>query len=159
MQLHTGATKPERLREVAVAFAYQHYFSPREGRPPAAMREYEQRSIATPPSEWTASRDALRHGPARRLPRMPCLIALFALIGPRIALLFTWLFSNMISRAIDSWIVAILGFLLLPWTTLAYVVFYDVGAGREVAGLEWFLVGLAFVADIGSYVGGRSARD
>lgn len=90
---------------------------------------------------------------------MPCLIALFALIGPRVALVFTWLFSNMISRAIDSWIVAILGFLLVPWTTLAYVVFYDVGAGREVVGLEWFLVGIAFVADIGSYGGGRWARD
>lgn len=89
---------------------------------------------------------------------MPCLIALFALIGPRVALVFTWLASNMISRAIDSWVVAVLGFLLLPWTTLAYVVFYDVGAGREVTGFEWFLVGLAFVADIGSYVGGRSAR-
>jgi hypothetical protein len=89
---------------------------------------------------------------------MPCLIALFALIGTRVALVFTWLASNMISRAIDSWIVAVLGFLFLPWTTLAYVVFYDVGAGREVIGLEWFLVGLAFVADIGSYVGGRSAR-
>jgi hypothetical protein len=90
---------------------------------------------------------------------VPCLIALFALIGPRVALVFTWLFSNMIGRAIDSWIVAVLGFLLLPWTTLAYVVFYDVGAGREVAGFEWFLVGLAFVADMTSYVGGRWARD
>lgn len=89
---------------------------------------------------------------------MPCLIALFALIGPRVALVFTWLFSNMIGRAIDSWIVAVLGFLLLPWTTLAYVVFYDVGAGPEVAGFEWFLVGLAFVADMTSYVGGRWAR-
>ena len=90
---------------------------------------------------------------------MPCLIALFALIGPRVALVFTWLFSNMIGRAIDGWIVAVLGFLFLPWTTLAYVVFYDVGAGREVVGIEWFLVGLAFVLDIGSYVGGRRARD
>ena len=90
---------------------------------------------------------------------MPCLIALFALIGPRVALVVTFLFSNMISRAIDSWVVAFLGFLFLPWTTLAYVVFYDVGAGREVVGLEWFLVGLAFVIDIGSYVGGRRWRD
>jgi len=90
---------------------------------------------------------------------VPCLIALFALIGPRVALVVTFLFSNMISRAIDSWVVAVLGFLLLPWTTLSYVVFYDVGAGREVVGLEWFLVGLAFVADIGSYVGGRNWRD
>ena len=89
---------------------------------------------------------------------MPCLIALFALIGPRIALVFTAIFSDMISRAIDSWVVALLGFLLLPWTTLAYVVFYDVGSGREVRGFEWFLVGLAFVVDIGSYVGGRWSR-
>jgi hypothetical protein len=89
---------------------------------------------------------------------VPCLIALFALIGPRVALIFTAIFSDMISRAIDSTIVAILGFLLLPWTTLAYVVFYDVGSGREVRGLEWFLVGLAFVLDISSYVGGRAAR-
>jgi hypothetical protein len=89
---------------------------------------------------------------------MPCLIALFALIGPRVALIFTAIFSDMISRAIDSWIVALLGFLLLPWTTLAYVVFYDVGSGREVRGIEWFLVGLAFVVDMSSYLGGRWAR-
>jgi hypothetical protein len=89
---------------------------------------------------------------------MPCLIALFALIGPRVALVFTAIFSNMISRAIDSWLVAFLGFLFLPWTTLAYVIFYDVGAGRQVTGIEWFLVGLAFVADLGSYVSGRWAR-
>ena len=89
---------------------------------------------------------------------MPCLIALFALIGPRIALVFTAIFSDMISRAIDSWVVALLGFLFLPWTTLAYVVFYDVGSGREVHGFEWFLVGLAFVIDIGSYAGGRWSR-
>ena len=89
---------------------------------------------------------------------MPCLIALFALIGPRVALVFTWIFSGMIGRAIDSWLVALLGFLFLPWTTLAYVVMYDVGSGLEVEGIEWFLVGLAFVVDIMSYVGGRSAR-
>jgi hypothetical protein len=89
---------------------------------------------------------------------VPCLIALFALIGPRVALVFTAIFSNMISRAIDSWIVAVLGFLFLPWTTLAYVVFYDVGSGREVRGIEWFLVGLAFVVDLSSYLGGRWAR-
>lgn len=89
---------------------------------------------------------------------MPCLIALFALIGPRIALVFTAIFSDMISRAIDSWAVALLGFLFLPWTTLAYVVFYDVGSGREVRGFEWFLVGLAFLVDLSSYLGGRWAR-
>ena len=90
---------------------------------------------------------------------MPCLIALIALIGPRVALIFTWLASGMIGRAIDSTFVAILGFLLLPWTTLAYVLFYDVGSGREVRGFEWFLVGIAFLADLASYGAGTRARD
>jgi hypothetical protein len=89
---------------------------------------------------------------------VPCLIALVALIGPRVALVFTWIFSAMIGRAIDSWLVAVLGFIFLPWTTLAYVVMYDVGTGFEVEGIEWFLVGIAFVADVGSYVGGRWSR-
>ena len=55
----------------------------------------------------------------------------------------------MISRAIDDLVRRVLGFLFLPWTTLAYVVFYDVGPGREVVGFEWFLVGLAFLLDLG----------
>jgi hypothetical protein len=90
---------------------------------------------------------------------VPCLIALFALIGPRVALIFTWLFYDIIGRAIDSVWLAILGFLLVPWTMLAYVVFYDVGAGREVQGFEWFIVGIAFLADLASLFGGARARD
>jgi hypothetical protein len=89
---------------------------------------------------------------------VPCLIALIALIGPRVALIFTWLASGMIGRAIDSTFVAILGFLLLPWTTLAYVLFYDLGSGHAVRGFEWFLVGIAFLADLASYGAGTRAR-
>jgi hypothetical protein len=89
---------------------------------------------------------------------MPCLIALFALISPRLALFFILLFSNMIDRAFDGWIVPVLGFFLLPWTTLAYVVMYDVGT-REVSGFEWFIVGLAFLVDLAAYFGGKRARD
>jgi hypothetical protein len=90
---------------------------------------------------------------------MPCLIALFALIGPRVALIFTWIFYDIIGQAIDSVLLAILGFILLPWTMLAYVVFYDLGTGRQVEGLEWFVVGLAFVADLASFAGGLKQRD
>lgn len=86
---------------------------------------------------------------------MPCLIVLFALIGPRVALFFVWLFSDIISKAIDAWYVAFLGFLFLPWTTLVYVVLYSYGTGTEVVGFEWFLVGLAFVVDLVSYAGSR----
>jgi hypothetical protein len=89
---------------------------------------------------------------------MGCLIVLLAFLSPRLALIFVWLFSDVLSRAFDSWIVPLLGFLLLPWTTLAYAAFWDWGAGHHVTGFEWFFVILAFVIDIGSITQGRRAR-
>lgn len=51
-----------------------------------------------------------------------------------------------------------LGFFLLPWTTLAYAVMWSSGS-NGVEGFEWFIVILAFVIDLGSYVrGGRERR-
>jgi hypothetical protein len=88
---------------------------------------------------------------------MPCLIALLALLSPRFALVAVWLFSDMLSRAFDSWLLPLIGFFLLPWTTLAYAVMWDTGT-RDVNGFEWFIVALAFLADLASYAGGRSYR-
>jgi len=89
---------------------------------------------------------------------IPCLVALFALISPRLALFLLWIFSNVLSRAFDSWLLPLLGFFLLPWTTLAYAAFWDWGPGNHVTGFEWFFVGLAFVIDLSSYAGGRRAQ-
>ena len=89
---------------------------------------------------------------------MACLLALLALISPRLVLILLWLFSSVLSRAFDSWILPLLGFFLLPWTTLAYVAFWDWGPGRHVTGFEWFFVVLALVIDLGSYVHGRSTQ-
>ena len=86
---------------------------------------------------------------------MPCLIALFALISPRLALFFIAIFSDILSRAYDSWLLPLIGFFLLPWTTLAYAVMWDTGT-RDVNGFEWFIVVLAFLGDLASYAGGRS---
>jgi hypothetical protein len=92
---------------------------------------------------------------------MPCLVALLALISPRLALFALWLFSNLLDRAYDGWLLPLIGFFLLPWTTLAWAVMWDTGT-NTVDGLEWFVVVLAFVADLASLGGGRSysrARD
>jgi len=89
---------------------------------------------------------------------MPCFAALLALIGPRVALVGVWLFSNILSRAFDSWFLPFLGFFVLPWTTLAYAIMWDVGT-HTVAGFEWFVVVLAFLCDVASYAGGRAARN
>ena len=88
---------------------------------------------------------------------MPCVIALLALISPRLALFFIFLFSDMLSTAFDSWLLPLIGFFLLPWTTLAYAVMWDTGT-RDVNGFEWFIVVLAVLADLASYAGGRSYR-
>lgn len=86
---------------------------------------------------------------------MPCLLALLALISPRLAILAVWLFTDLLSRAFDSWILPVLGFFLLPWTTLAYAAFWDWGPGLRVEGFEWVAVGLAVVLDVGSLSGAR----
>jgi hypothetical protein len=91
---------------------------------------------------------------------MGCFVALLALISPRLALFFVWLFSDLLSRAYDSWVLPLIGFFLLPWTTLAYAAMWDIGSGANgVEGFEWFIVILAFVADLASYASGSRARD
>jgi hypothetical protein len=87
---------------------------------------------------------------------MGCLVPLLALISPRLALFALLLFSDLIGDAFDSWIVPILGFFLLPWTTLAYVVMWWASDGN--LGFEWFIVVLAFVIDIGAYAKSGDAR-
>lgn len=75
-------------------------------------------------------------------------------------MVFVWIFSDLLSRAFDSWVLPLIGFFLLPWTTLAYAVMWS--SGRDgVFGFEWFIVILAFVIDLSSYAqGGRSrSRD
>jgi hypothetical protein len=88
---------------------------------------------------------------------MGCFVVLFALISPRLAIVFVWLFSNVFERAYDSFWLPLLGFFFLPWTTLAYAFTWD--SGRAVEGFDWFIVGLAFLVDIASLAGGRRARD
>ncbi len=89
---------------------------------------------------------------------MPCVLALLALISPRLVLFLLWIFSDVLSRAFNSWAIPLLGFFLLPWTTLAYAAFWDWGPGHHVTGFEWFFVILAFLIDLGSYFGGGRAR-
>ena len=81
-----------------------------------------------------------------------------ALISPRLALVLLWLFSDVLSRAYDSWLIPLLGFVLLPWTTLTYAAFWDWGTGREVTGFEWIFVVLAFLIDLGAYAQGRRTQ-
>lgn len=86
-----------------------------------------------------------------------CLVALGALVSPRLAIFLVWLFDrDRMSAAFDSFWVPLVGFFFLPWTTLAWAVAY--APIRGVSGFGWFLVLFAFVVDVMSYVSGRQAR-
>lgn len=84
---------------------------------------------------------------------MGCLIILFALLSPRLALIVTAIFTDVLSRSMDGWLVPFIGFLVLPWTTLAYAWMWD--SGHAVREIEWFLVGFAFILDVGLSSNGR----
>jgi hypothetical protein len=85
---------------------------------------------------------------------MGCLVLLLALISPRLAIVVVWLGTDILSRAFDGVLLPLLGFFLLPWTTLAYALMWDYGT-HEVAGFEIVIVVLAFLADLAAFGGAR----
>ena len=84
-----------------------------------------------------------------------CLAIALGAFFPRIALILIALFTTWITAAFNGeWLLPLLGWLLLPYTTLSYVLLH-LWLG-EVTGFTWAFVVLAFLADLGSY--GSSAR-
>lgn len=79
-----------------------------------------------------------------------CLFFLVLLTGPRVGIVFWWLVEpGRWSSAFDSFILPVLGFLLLPWTTLMFVAVAPFG---NVAGDDWIWLALAFLLDISSHL-------
>jgi hypothetical protein len=89
---------------------------------------------------------------------MGCLIVLMALIGPRVALLFTWIFTDLVERAFDSFAVPLIGLIFLPWTTFVYSLVYNPNPAEGVSFLGWVFVVLALITDLGSYTYGAKSR-
>ena len=63
-----------------------------------------------------------------------CLVAALAFLGPRIVLVFMWLFTTYLNRPYPVFIVPLLGFFFLPWTTLAYAWAVNNGYGLSRLG-------------------------
>jgi len=82
---------------------------------------------------------------------MCCFFTVLVFLGPRVAGIIWWLIQPARwSLAFDTFIFPILGIIFLPWTVLMYVIVAPGG----LSGLEWLLVALMLVIDIGSYAGG-----
>lgn len=84
-----------------------------------------------------------------------CFAILLGSFAPRVALALIWIFSDVVTRAFDgSWILPLAGLILLPYTTLSYVlVFWFTGS---VTGFGWVFVVLGAFLDLSSY--GATAR-
>lgn len=81
---------------------------------------------------------------------MCCMVTSLVLIGPRAAILVWGLVQPARWEATFSTFVwPLLGFLVLPWTTLMYVAVAPLG----VSGFDWFWLALGVVLDIASYSG------
>jgi CDP-diglyceride synthetase len=88
--------------------------------------------------------------------QMGCLLVLVAAISPRLALVLVWIFTNLVDRAFEGFLLPLLGLVFLPFTTLIYVLAYSPLTG--VSGWGWFFVILAVLVDLGSYGGGAYSR-
>ncbi|MCL4806050.1 MAG: hypothetical protein KJ046_17280 [Anaerolineae bacterium] len=86
---------------------------------------------------------------------MCCVVSLLVFIGPRVAAL-AWYFLDTArwNAAFSNILWPCLGFIFLPWTTMAWVWMSPGG----VSGLEWAIVGLGFLLDIGAFGGGNYSR-
>jgi len=87
---------------------------------------------------------------------MPCFLAIFVSIFPRIALVLLFLFSHYLGRAYHGFLLPLLGFFFLPLTTLTYA--WMVNTGRPTEGINLLILIIAVVIDLGGLSGGEYHR-
>jgi hypothetical protein len=85
---------------------------------------------------------------------MCCIFTILLFLGPRVADIVWWIATPNrwvgAAGAFNSAIWPILGIILLPWTTLMYVLVYPGG----VTGWDWLWIILAVIVDVAAYTGG-----
>jgi hypothetical protein len=88
-----------------------------------------------------------------------CLLALVLIGAPRIALLLWWITNPArFALTFQGWLIfpglwPILGFFILPWTTLAYV--FVAPGGLTL--FDWIILIVALIIDLGAHGGGGEA--
>lgn len=86
---------------------------------------------------------------------MPCIVALLALLFPRIVLVLVFFLTNYIQKAFpDSLLWPLLGFIFLPLTTLVYA--WAINVAGAITGVYLVVMILAVLFDLGLL--GGSAR-
>jgi hypothetical protein len=80
---------------------------------------------------------------------MGCFVLIFGFFVPRITMFFIFLLTNWFSVAYNSVIWPLLGFFLMPYTTLAYMAGM-LNNNHSISGFWLVLVVIAVLADLGS---------
>jgi hypothetical protein len=86
---------------------------------------------------------------------MPCLLALLAVLFPRIAILVLFFFTNFFEGVYNSLLLPILGLIFLPITLLAYTWMVKINQPMDAFFLVVMIV--AIVLDLG-LLGGSARR-
>jgi len=87
---------------------------------------------------------------------MPCLLALIALFFPRFVIILLVIFSDYIGRAYRNDLWALLGFVFMPCTTLAYA--WGINSHGPIDGIYLVVMILAVLLDLGILGNGERAR-
>lgn len=86
---------------------------------------------------------------------MPCFLVFVALFLPRVTLFFIWILTSWFNQAFSTTIWPILGFLFMPYTTLAYMAAM-LNNDQQVSGFWLFLIIVAVLCDLSGH--GEAAR-
>lgn len=91
------------------------------------------------------------------MPLIALLLAVIGLLAPRVVIVVLVIFTDFMGRAYDGIVLPLLGFLLLPATTLAYAAAVNYTGGVE--GAFWILVMVvAVLVDLSAWRWGRWRR-
>lgn len=84
---------------------------------------------------------------------MCCLITMAGLLGPRAAIVVWWLIepARWASAFHTLYLWPVLGFVFLPWTTVAWVF---VAPHGSTSGIGWLFLVIGFLADLAMWGGG-----
>ncbi len=89
---------------------------------------------------------------------MGCLLAIFAGMFPRFALIIFWIARpERMDATFTTALWPVLGIVFLPFTTLIYVLLYTPGIG--VTGSDWLWITLAVILDLGHWGATASQRN
>ncbi len=92
---------------------------------------------------------------------MPCLLALLAVIFPRVAIVLLWLFTKFFDGVYNNVVIPILGFIFLPLTLIVYTYLtrmHPITQFRQLTATELVVLFIAVIIDLGLLGGGAAGR-